>query len=176
MVFGGDDDESQGGGECIGELLGGEGRGLAAMFLMMNEARISVGLGAASLGYSGYMKSLKYARERRQGRSSGGDGQGMKPSAPQVPIVQHADVKRMLIAQKAAVEGAMSLGLYGCMLVDSIQVEKDAMSAPSHTAAASSVCVCGDREAGDETHDARKARCEDLSLLLDTLTPIIKVR
>ena len=85
MVFGGDDDTDNGGGECIGELLGEEGKGLAAMFHMMNEARVSVGLGAAALGYSAYAKSLEYARQRRQGRPLGGS-----PSAEQVPIIQHA--------------------------------------------------------------------------------------
>mgnify|MGYP003385831244 CR=1 FL=1 len=87
MVFGGEGEQEEGGGECLGELLGKEGGGLSAMFHMMNEARISVGLGSAALGYSGYVQSLQYARERRQGRvASGGAGgaEGLKPTAPQV--------------------------------------------------------------------------------------------
>ena len=81
---------------------------------MMNEARLGVGMGAASLGYTGYLKSLEYARERPQGRPV----TAKDPSAPQIPIIEHADVKRMLLAQKAYVEGGMALLLYCAKLVD----------------------------------------------------------
>jgi butyryl-CoA dehydrogenase len=80
----------------------------------MNEARIGVGAGAMSLGYTGYLKSVEYARERPQGRPV----TGKDPSAPQVPIIEHADIRRMLLAQKSYVEGALALILYCGRLVD----------------------------------------------------------
>jgi butyryl-CoA dehydrogenase len=83
---------------------------------MMNEARIAVGLGAACLGYAGYEASLDYARNRPQGRSTGPGGKD--PKQPQVPIIRHADVKRMLLAQKSYSEGAIALELYCARLVD----------------------------------------------------------
>ncbi|MGZ4429779.1 MAG: acyl-CoA dehydrogenase family protein, partial [Nocardioidaceae bacterium] len=102
------------GGEpgAVGYLVGEEHRGLAYMFHMMNEARIGIGLSATALGYTGYLKSLAYARSRPQGRLD------RDPATPQVPIVEHADVRRMLLAQKAYVEGAMALNLYCGRLVD----------------------------------------------------------
>jgi alkylation response protein AidB-like acyl-CoA dehydrogenase len=93
-------------------LVGEAHRGLIYMFHMMNEARLAVGMGAVSLGYTGYLKSVEYARERPQGRLV------KDPSTPQVPIVEHADVKRMLLAQKAYVEGGLALGLYCTKLMD----------------------------------------------------------
>jgi alkylation response protein AidB-like acyl-CoA dehydrogenase len=99
---------------AVGYLVGEPHRGLAYMFTMMNEARLGVGMGAVSLGYTGYRKSLEYARERPQGRPV----LAKDPSSPQVPIIEHADVKRMLLAQKAYVEGGMSLLLYCAKLVD----------------------------------------------------------
>ncbi|GAA4537358.1 acyl-CoA dehydrogenase [Pseudonocardia xishanensis] len=97
-----------------GELVGAEGRGLAAMFHMMNEARVGVGAGAAALAYTGYLKALDYARTRPQGRPAG----AKDPSTPMVPIIRHADVRRMLLAQKAYAEGALALVLYCGRLVD----------------------------------------------------------
>ena len=76
-------------------------RGLTYMFHMMNEARIGVGLGATVLGYTGYLHALDYARTRTQGRPAG----AKDPASPQVPIIEHADVRRMLLAQKSYVEG-----------------------------------------------------------------------
>jgi alkylation response protein AidB-like acyl-CoA dehydrogenase len=104
------------GGEpgAVGYLVGEPHRGLTYMFHMMNEARLAVGLGAVSLGYTGYLKSLQYARERPQGRPAA----AKDPSAPQIPIVEHADVKRMLLAQKSYVEGGLALGLYCARLID----------------------------------------------------------
>src|SRR3978361_1837750 len=84
------------------------------MFHMMNEARIGVGAGAMALGYTGYLKSLEYARTRPQGRPI----TAKDPASPQVPIIEHADVKRMLLAQKSYVEGALSLILYCARLLD----------------------------------------------------------
>jgi alkylation response protein AidB-like acyl-CoA dehydrogenase len=97
-----------------GELIGQPNRGLACMFHMMNEARIGVGLGAAVLGYTGYLHALAYARERPQGRLPG----AKDPAQAQIPIVEHADVRRMLLAQKAAAEGALALCLICARLVD----------------------------------------------------------
>jgi alkylation response protein AidB-like acyl-CoA dehydrogenase len=99
---------------AVGYLVGEPHRGLIYMFHMMNEARLAVGMGAVSLGYTGYLKSVEYARERPQGRLAS----AKDPSTPQVPIVEHADVKRMLLAQKAYVEGGLALGLYCTRLID----------------------------------------------------------
>ena len=106
----------RGGAGAIGYLVGEPGRGLSYMFHMMNEARIGVGLGATMLGYAGYEASLDYARQRPQGRPIGVGGKDA--SQPQVPIIEHADVKRMLLAQKAYCEGALALALYCARLVD----------------------------------------------------------
>lgn len=125
---------------AVGYLVGELHRGLPAMFTMMNEARIGVGAGATALGYTGYLKSLQYARERPQGRPIA----DKNPLAPQVPIVQHADVRRMLLAQKAYVEGALALVLYAGRLVD------------------------------EEKTGATEQERERAHLLLDTLTPVVK--
>ncbi len=98
---------------AVGYLVGQEHRGLPAMFAMMNEARIGVGMVATALGYTGYLTSLAYARERLQGRPAGAD-----PTSPQVPLVAHPDVRRMLLAQKSYVEGALALTLFCSRLVD----------------------------------------------------------
>jgi alkylation response protein AidB-like acyl-CoA dehydrogenase len=108
----------RGGSGAIGYLVGQPGDGLRCMFHMMNEARIAVGLGAAMLGYAGYEASLDYARSRPQGRPMGPQGKDAKQ--PQVPIIQHADVKRMLLAQKSYCEGAVALELYCARLVDEL--------------------------------------------------------
>ncbi len=112
------------GGEpgAVGWLVGEPGKGLACMFHMMNEARIGVGLGAACLGYTGYLHALDYARTRPQGRPP----QAKDPAAPQVPIVEHADVRRMLLAQKAYAEGGLALCLYCARLVDDERTGDDA--------------------------------------------------
>ena len=127
-------------GNCVGYLVGEPHKGLAYMFQMMNEARIGVGMGAIMLGYAGYLYSLNYARERPQGRLP----DGKDPASSQVPIIEHTDVKRMLLMQKAYVEGAFDLGLYSARLVDD-----------EHTA-----------ESDEERRNA--------SELLDLLTPIVK--
>jgi alkylation response protein AidB-like acyl-CoA dehydrogenase len=102
---------------AVGELVGAENAGLAAMFHMMNEARIGVGLGAVALGYTGYLHSLAYARTRTQGRPIS----GRDATRPQLPIIEHTDVRRMLLAQKSYVEGGLALGLYCSKLVDEQQ-------------------------------------------------------
>jgi len=81
---------------------------------MMNEARIDVGLGAAAISSAAYHASLEYARERLQGRKV----TEKDPTKPQIPIIEHADIKRMLLVQRAIVEGSLSLIVYGGKLVD----------------------------------------------------------
>jgi alkylation response protein AidB-like acyl-CoA dehydrogenase len=100
--------------DAVGYLVGEQGRGLAYMFHMMNEARIGVGAGAVALGYTGYLHAVAYARERRQGRPV----DDKDPAAPQVPIVRHPDVRRMLLASKSYVEGGLALVLYAARLLD----------------------------------------------------------
>ncbi len=132
--------QPQGKAGAIGYLVGEPHRGLACMFHMMNEARIGVGLGATMLGYTGYLHALEYARNRPQGRHP----QAKDPASPQIPLVQHTDVRRMLLAQKSYAEGALALNLYCARLVDE------------------------EKTGADET-----ARSE-ATLLLDILTPIAK--
>ncbi len=101
---------------AVGYLVGEPGRGLACMFHMMNEARIGIGMAATLLGLAGYYASLDYAKNRPQGRPV---GQGGKDAAqPPVRIIEHADVRRMLLAQKSYSEGALALNLYCARLVD----------------------------------------------------------
>lgn len=125
---------------AVGYLVGQPHNGLSYMFHMMNEARIGVGFLATALGYAGYRQSVSYALTRTQGRSQTDRDPASKP----VPIVEHADVKRMLLAQKSYVEGALALGLFCSNLVD----EQDTVD------------------------DARLK--SEKTLLLDVLTPIAK--
>jgi butyryl-CoA dehydrogenase len=127
-------------GECLGHLVGEPHAGLTTMFRMMNEARIAIGLGASMLGYAGYLHSLRYARERPQGRLP----QNKDPLGKPVMIIEHADIKRLLLAQKAAVEGALALCLYCAFLVDRREIA------------------------------AEEEERTELALLLDLLTPIAK--
>jgi len=114
LTFGENDD-------CHGYLIGEPHFGLRYMFMMMNEARIGVGFGAAMIGYRGYQYSLDYAKDRTQGRVAPNN----KPEDAAAPIIMHGDVKRMLLAQKAYTEGGMSLCLYGSNLIDRINVCTD---------------------------------------------------
>ncbi|VVM78494.1 acyl-CoA dehydrogenase [Pseudomonas fluorescens] len=127
-------------GGAVGYLLGEAHKGLGYMFQMMNEARIGVGLGAASLAVQSYLHALDYARERPQGRLP----DNKNPLAPQVRIIEHADVRRMLLQQKVYAEGSLALCLYASSLVE------DARSAATPQA----------------RHDAAE--------LLDLLTPMVK--
>jgi len=106
---------------CIAHRIGDEGKGLVYMFHMMNEARIAVGLGATALGAAGYSVALAYARERTQGRSP----DAKDPGLPPVPIIEHADVRRLLLAQKVAVEGSLALLLYTASLIDRARLSDD---------------------------------------------------
>lgn len=127
-------------GECHGYLVGEAHKGLFYMFNMMNEARVGVGLGGVALGYTGYLHSLQYARERPQGRHPA----NKNPQSPQIPIIEHADIRRLLLAQKVAAEGGLSLVLYCANLLDLQQTAND------------------------------PAELTRLGLLLDLLTPIAK--
>ena len=124
----------------MGYLVGEENRGLVYMFHMMNEARIMVGSSAAILALCGYQYSLDYAKQRPQGRLPS----NKDPLSPPVNIIEHADVRRMLLAQKAYAEGAYALCLLGTKLAD------DEQTAPTE-------------------EERTKAHT-----LLDFLTPIIK--
>jgi len=109
---------------AIGYLVGAPGQGLRCMFHMMNEARIGVGLGAVMLGMAGYEASLAYAKQRAQGRPI--TGAGKDAAMPPVPLIAHADIKRMLLAQKSYVEGGLALALYCARLVDELHTGMDA--------------------------------------------------
>ena len=125
---------------AVGHLVGEPHQGLKYMFHMMNEARVGVGLGATALGYTGFLHSLDYAKGRPQGRPVS----AKDPASPQVPIIEHADVRRMLLAQKAYAEGALALNFYCGRLLD--------------------------EQATGQTEQARTQS----TLLLDVLTPIAK--
>ncbi|WP_410876997.1 acyl-CoA dehydrogenase [Nocardia sp. A7] len=140
LAFGDGTHSPRGKAGAVGFLVGEQGRGLSYMFHMMNEARVGVGMLATALGYTGYLKSLAYAKVRTQGRALG----AKDPLSPPVPIIEHPDVRRMLLAQKSYVEGAMALNLYCARLVD------DSATAPE-----------------PEARDAA-------ALLLDVLTPVAK--
>ncbi|WP_068544485.1 acyl-CoA dehydrogenase [Thalassotalea crassostreae] len=125
---------------AVAYLVGEENKGLMYMFHMMNEARILVGTGAALTALIGYQYSLHYAKERPQGRLLS----CKDPHSPPVNIIEHPDVKRMLLTQKAYSEGAYALCLYGHQLAD------DEATAP--------------------TEEER----EKAKIILDFLTPMIK--
>jgi butyryl-CoA dehydrogenase len=141
--------QPRGAAGAIGYRVGAPGEGLRCMFHMMNEARIGVGLGAVMLGMAGYEASLDYARNRPQGRPMGVGGKDA--TQPQIPIIEHADVRRMLLAQKSYAEGGLALALYCARLVDEL-----------HT--------------GDERPDPRTGVSAQgaANLLLEVLTPIAK--
>ncbi|MFV0679056.1 acyl-CoA dehydrogenase [Ottowia sp.] len=101
---------------AVGYLVGQPGEGLKGMFHMMNEARIAVGMAASMLGLAGYEASLDYAKTRTQGRPVGTGGKDA--AAPPVRLIEHADIRRMLLAQKACCEGALALLLYCARLID----------------------------------------------------------
>ncbi|HEX5515903.1 MAG TPA: acyl-CoA dehydrogenase [Gammaproteobacteria bacterium] len=127
-------------GGAVGYLIGEPNKGLAYMFHMMNAARIGVGLGATMLGYAGYLESLEYARTRKQGRLL----DNKDPNAPPATIIDHPDVRRMLLAQKASVEGSLALCLYAARQLD-------------------------DQRTAESEQERQEAE-----LLLDILTPLVK--
>ena len=109
-------------GPCVGYLIGKPHHGLAYMFHMMNEARIGVGRAATAMGYAAFRYALDYAQQRRQGRIPG----EKDPAKPAVPIIEHADVRRMLLEAKCAAEGSMHLVLACSRLVDEQQTAPEA--------------------------------------------------
>lgn len=125
---------------CLGFLVGEPHRGLSYMFHMMNEARIGVGAAASVMALRGYLEAVDYARERKQGRRL----DDKRSDAPPAAIIEHPDVQRMLLAQKAIAEGSLHLCLYCARLVDELAVTDD------------------------------PAARADLDLLLQVLTPIAK--
>jgi butyryl-CoA dehydrogenase len=127
-------------GDCHGWLVGQAHRGISYMFQMMNEARLMVGMNAIATASVAYYEALEYALTRPQGRPL----TSKDPALPQVPIVQHADVRRMLLRQKAIVEGALSLGVQTARYAD----------VAAH---------------GATPEDRRRAL-----LLLDMMTPVVK--
>lgn len=127
-------------GGAVGHLVGEAGQGLACMFQMMNEARIGVGLNAAATALRGYRYALDYARSRKQGRPAS----LKQPLSPQVALTAHADVRRMLLAQKAYAEGGLALCLYASALFEDERTHPEAAAR---------------RRAGE---------------LLDLLTPVVK--
>ncbi len=104
--------------DCHGYLVGEPHNGLRYMFQMMNEARIGVGLGACSMATAAYYASLDYAHSRKQGRKI----EDKDPTNPPVAIIEHADVKRMLLLQRSVVEGSLSLLLQCSLYVDLMEV------------------------------------------------------
>jgi alkylation response protein AidB-like acyl-CoA dehydrogenase len=114
---------------AVGYRVGQLGQGLACMFHMMNEARIAIGMAATLLGLAGYHASLQYARQRPQGRRR---ATGQESGGPQVPIIEHADVKRMLLAQKSYGEGSLALQLYCARLVDEQRTGTAESAAQAH--------------------------------------------
>ena len=125
---------------CVGYLVGPQHQGLSQMFHMMNEARIGVGVGAIMLGTAGYLHSLEYAKERKQGRHP----EQKDPASQPVALIEHADVRRMLLQQKSYTEGALALAFYCARLIDL------------------------------RDNDPDKKTTREAALLLDLITPILK--
>jgi len=111
-------------GDCRGWLVGESHQGLRYMFLMMNSARISVGRGAAAIGMAAYRAALEYANERPQGRKLSNSGK-KNPDEKQCLIIEHPDVRRMLLLQKSIVEGSLSLVLLTSKYHDIVQSTTD---------------------------------------------------
>ncbi len=107
-------------GKCRGLLLGGENKGMNEMFLMMNEARLLVGMQGLSCASSSYINALNYARQRVQGKNL--LLQLSDPNSPSVPIIEHPDVRRELLTMKAYVEGIRSLLYYVGICEDRIRI------------------------------------------------------
>tara|TARA_B110000091_G_scaffold81306_1_gene89546 strand:+ start:406 stop:2220 length:1815 start_codon:yes stop_codon:yes gene_type:complete len=110
--------------DCRGWLVGEENKGLAQMFLMMNAARIAVGRGAAAITMAAYRTSLQYANERPQGRKLTSTGK-KNPTEKQSLIIEHPDVRRMLLLQKSIAEGSLSLVLLASKYHDIIHSSTD---------------------------------------------------
>jgi butyryl-CoA dehydrogenase len=125
---------------CEGFLVGEANLGLKYMFQMMNEARLGVGMNGVAIATAAFHASLAYAKERPQGRKIS----EKDITQPQIPIIEHADVKRMLLFQKSVTEGGLALVLYCAMLSD------------------------------QATHESNENRRKEIENLLDLITPIAK--
>jgi hypothetical protein len=128
-------------GDCYAELLGEERQGMKVMFQLMNEARIGVGVQSVASASIAYLHALNYAKERLQGSSL---LEMKNPEAPRVPIIQHADIRRMLLWMKAHVEGFRAMTYY--------------------------TAVCEDR-AHTSADEAEREKCRGI---VEVLTPIVK--
>lgn len=106
---------------CEGYLVGEAHQGLKYMFQMMNEARLGIGMNATAIAAAAYQTSLAYAKVRPQGRNIS----DKEPNRPQVPIIQHADVKRMLLFQKSITEGSLALLIFCGLLQDKLSQESE---------------------------------------------------
>ncbi len=106
-------------GNCVGELLGNQCEGLKIMFLMMNEERLLVAEQAMGIASTAYQLANAYSRERQQGRHLSA---GKDPKAPPVPIIQHPDVRRMLLWMKSVIEGMRGLNYYTGVCIDKAEV------------------------------------------------------
>ena len=126
--------------DCKGWLVGEPHQGLKYMFQMMNEARLMVGMNGAASASAAYHEALDYARTRPQGRTLG----AKDPTQPQVPIIEHAEVRRLLLRQKAIVEGAFGLLATVSMYADL------------------------------EDHGADEATRREAGLMVELLTPVAK--
>jgi len=109
-------------GDCYAELLGEERQGMKIMFQMMNEARIGVGMQGVTSASIAYLHALQYAKERIQGSSI---RHFKDPQAPKVPIIQHPDVRRMLLFMKSHVESMRALLYYTALCGDLAEIEAD---------------------------------------------------
>jgi alkylation response protein AidB-like acyl-CoA dehydrogenase len=116
-------------GQCRGLLLGEANRGMKVMFHMMNAARLLVGAIGFTSASAAYLYALTYARARKQGRDL---EKTFEPDAPQVPIIRHPDVRRMLMWMKVHVEGMRSLVYYGALLIDKIKCAADEADRAHH--------------------------------------------
>jgi len=108
--------------EAMGFLVGEETKGLRNMFTMMNEARLLVGMQGLSIAQGAYQQAAAYAKDRRQGRAVTG---AAEPEAPADPLIVHADVRRMLLNQKAFIEGGMTFLSWVTMLLDAEKRHED---------------------------------------------------
>jgi alkylation response protein AidB-like acyl-CoA dehydrogenase len=116
-------------GACVGELVGtAEQKGMSQMFHLMNSARIGVGIQSVALASAAYLSALDYAKDRKQGSSI---KQWKDATAPRVPIIDHPDVRRMLLDMKARVEGLRALAVKLTMHVDRVQVIEKAGGDPA---------------------------------------------
>ncbi len=109
-------------GKCVGTLLGEENKGMKAMFVMMNEARLLVGFQGFACATASYMYAVNYAKQRIQGKNL---MEMMDPNAKAVPIIQHPDVRRQLLKMKALVEGMRSILYYVNYCADMAAIGKD---------------------------------------------------